>query len=63
MDFYLSSTRNAQAAKRFLGKVLRRMKDDEKPDKINTDLAPSYGHAILELKKKVSWMIKSSIER
>jgi len=39
------------------------MKDDEKPDKINTDLAPSYGHAILELKKKVSWMIKSSIER
>ena len=30
MDFYLSSTRNAQAAKRFLGNVLRRMKDDEK---------------------------------
>jgi IS6 family transposase len=52
LDFYLSSTRNAQAAKRFLGKVLRRMKDYEKPDKINTDLAPSYGHAIVELKKE-----------
>jgi transposase-like protein len=26
IDFYLSSTRNLQAAKRFLGKALRRMK-------------------------------------
>jgi transposase-like protein len=52
LDFYLSSTRNAKAAKRFLGKVLRRMKEYEKPDKINTDQAPSYGHAIRELKKE-----------
>ena len=52
LDFYLSSTRNAKAAKRFLGKVLRRMKEYEKSDKINTDLAPSYGHAIRELKKE-----------
>jgi len=52
LDFYLSSTRNAKATKRFLGDILRRMKDYEKPDKINTDLAPSYGHAILELKKE-----------
>jgi IS6 family transposase len=50
--FYLSSTRNAKAAKRFLGKVLRRMKEYEKPAKINTDQAPSYGHAIRELKKE-----------
>ena len=52
MDFYLSSTRNAKAAKRFLGKILRRMKEYEKPDTINTDLAPSYGQAIRELKEE-----------
>ena len=46
IDFYLSSTRNAKAAKRFLGKILHRMKEYEKPDTINTDQAPSYGHAI-----------------
>ena len=52
LDFYLSSTRNAKAAKRFLGKILRRMKEYEKPDTINTDLAPSYGQAIRELKEE-----------
>jgi len=52
LDFYLSSMRNAKAAKRFLGKALRRMKDYEKPATINTELAPSYGHAIRELKKE-----------
>lgn len=52
LDFYLSSTRNAKAAKRFLGKALRKLKEYEKPVTINTDLAPSYGHAIRELKKE-----------
>ncbi len=52
LDFYLSSTRNAKAAKRFLGKILRKMKDFEKPDTINTDKAPSYAKAIRKLKKQ-----------
>ncbi len=52
LDFYLSSTRNAKAAKRFLGKALRKMKKYEKPKTINTDLAPSYGRAIRQLKKE-----------
>jgi len=52
LDFYLSSTRNAKAAKRFLGKILRKMKEYEKPGKINTDLAPRYSHGIGELKKE-----------
>ena len=52
LDFYLSSTRNAKAAKRFLGKALRKMKDYEKPDKINTDKAPCYVQAIRELKEE-----------
>ena len=52
LDFYLSSTRNAKAAKRFLGKILRRMKEYEKPATINTDQAPSYVQAIRELKEE-----------
>ena len=52
LDFYLSSTRNAKAAKRFLGKILRRMKEYEKPVTINTDQAPSYVQAIRELKEE-----------
>jgi transposase-like protein len=40
------STRSAKAAKRFLGKALRGLKD---PTKLNTDKAPSYGAAIAEL--------------
>jgi transposase, IS6 family len=52
LEFYLSSTRNAKAAKRFLGKILRRMKEYEKPNTINTDQAPSYGQAIQELKEE-----------
>ena len=39
LDFYLSSTRNAKAAKRLPGKALRKMKEYEKPVTINTDLA------------------------
>lgn len=50
VDFYLSSTRNIQAAKRFLGKALRGLKSWEKPQTINTDRAPAYATAIKELK-------------
>ena len=50
IDFYLSPTRNAKAAKRFLGKVLNGLKDWEKPEVINTDKAPTYALAIAELK-------------
>ncbi len=51
IDFYLSPTRNAKAAKRFLGKALSGFKDWEKPRVINTDKAAAYGTAIAELKK------------
>src|SRR3546814_5045531 len=46
IDFYLSPTRSAKAAKRFLGKALRGLKHWEKPATLNTDKAPSYGAAI-----------------
>lgn len=52
IDFYLSQTRNAKAAKRFLGKALRGCKAWEKPDVINTDKAGCYSQAIRELKKE-----------
>ncbi len=39
IDFYLSQTRNAKAAKRFLGKALAGLNDWEKPLTINTDKA------------------------
>ena len=52
IDFYLSPTRNAKAARRFLGKALNGLKDWEKPEIINTDKAPTYGIAILALKAK-----------
>lgn len=41
IDFYLSATRNAKAAKRYLGKALNGLKDWEKPVAINTDKAPT----------------------
>jgi transposase, IS6 family len=50
IDFYLSLTRNAKAAKRFLGKALAGLKDWEKPETLNTDKAQAYGVAITELK-------------
>ena len=50
IDFYLSPTRNAKAAKRFLGKALNGLNDWEKPTTINTDKAPTYGIAIAALK-------------
>ena len=51
IDFYLSPTRNAKAARRFLGKVINGLKEWEKPETINTDKAPTCGIAIGELKK------------
>jgi IS6 family transposase len=50
IDFYLSPTRNAKAAKRFLGKALNGLKDWEKPKVINTDKASTYRIAVSELK-------------
>ena len=50
IDFSLSPTRNAKAAKRFLGKALNGLKAWEKPEIINTDKAPTYGMASAELK-------------
>ena len=52
IDFYLSSTRNTGAAKRFLGKALNGLKDWELPHVINTDKAPTYAAALVELKKE-----------
>ncbi|AIK95642.1 IS6 family transposase [Candidatus Odyssella acanthamoebae] len=52
IDFYLSSTRNINAAKRFLSKALRKLKDWEIPSTINTDKAGSYPVAIKELKEE-----------
>ena len=42
IDFYLSATRNTKAAKRFLGKALRGLKEWEQPEVLNTDKAPTY---------------------
>ena len=50
IDFCLSPTRNAKAAKRFPGKALNGLRDWEKPEIINTDKAPTYGIAISERK-------------
>ena len=50
IDFYLSATRNTKAAKRFLGKALRGLKEWEQPEVLNTDKAPTYAAAIAELK-------------
>src|SRR3546814_19271042 len=52
IDFYLSPTRSAKVAKRFLGKALRGLMHWEKPATLNTDKAPSYGAAITELKRE-----------
>jgi len=50
MDFYLSATRNTQAAKRFLGKALKSIKSWAHPSAINTDKASPYSAAITKLK-------------
>lgn len=51
IDFYLSPTRSAKAAQRFLGKALRGLKEWEQPYVINTDKAGAYTRAIRELKR------------
>ena len=50
IGFYLSPTRNTQAARRFLGKALKSIKPGAHPKTINTDKAPTFGPAIIELK-------------
>ena len=50
IDFYLSKTHNANAAKRFLGKALKSIPKYSHPTSINTDKNPAYGKAIKELK-------------
>ena len=52
IDFHLSPTRNAKAAKRFLIKALRGLRTSERPKVINTDKAAPYGLAITALKKE-----------
>src|SRR3546814_12921774 len=52
IDFYLSPTRSAKAAKRFLGKALRGLKHWEKPAPLTPDTAPSYGAAITDWKRE-----------
>ena len=52
IEFYLSPTRNTAAAKRFLGKAFRGLKDWEQPTVINTDKVPTYAAALAELKKE-----------
>ena len=50
IDFYLSHMRSTKAAKVFLGKALRQIKDYDKPNKINTDKAKSLwcNHCCIE---------------
>ena len=52
LDFYLSYTRNARAAKRFLAKSLKKLKAWQRPHVMNTDKVPSYVVAIKELKQE-----------
>ncbi|WP_341790969.1 IS6 family transposase [Rickettsia endosymbiont of Gonocerus acuteangulatus] len=52
IDFYLSSTRNANAAKRFLGKALKSIPEYSHPETINTDKNPAYSKAITLLKSE-----------
>jgi IS6 family transposase len=50
IDFYLSSMRNAKAAKRSLGKNLAGLKDWQTPSSLNTDKTVAFVVAIAELK-------------
>jgi transposase-like protein len=52
IDFYLSSTRNTSAAKRFLGKALKSVPNYCHPLSINTDKNAAYIGAIKQLKKE-----------
>lgn len=50
IDFYLSSTRNTNAARRFLVKALKSIPAHFHPPTINTDKNPTYAKAISDLK-------------
>ena len=50
VDFYLSSTRNAGAAKQFLGKALKSIPNRDHPRTINTDKNSTYGKALSQLR-------------
>lgn len=52
LDFYLSHTRNARAAKCFLAKALKKLKVWQRPHGIDTDKASSYRIAIKQLKQE-----------
>jgi hypothetical protein len=54
IDFYLSSTRNTEGAKRFLGKPLKSIKSWVHLQTLNTDKAPAYGAAIAQNHSGVS---------
>jgi transposase-like protein len=65
IDFYLSPTRNAKAAKRFLGKAMNGLKDWERPALSNT---AGRAQAICRQPRRLAGAIKSwdariSIER
>ena len=49
IDFYLSSTRSINAAKRFLSKALRSIPEYAHPNTINTDKNPTYVKALAKL--------------
>src|SRR3546814_20523009 len=51
IDFYLSPTRSAQAATRFLGKAPRGLKPWQKTATTQPANTPSYGDANTELKR------------
>ena len=51
IDFYLSPTRSAKAAKRFRARPCEARSTGKRPT-LNTDKAPSYGAAITELKRE-----------
>jgi len=52
IDFFLSARRNIYAAKRFLGKALRRGRRGTEVSAINTDRNPTYATAIAALRKR-----------
>lgn len=52
LDFFLSHTRSAAMAKRFLCKALRKQKSYDRPNTINTDKNAAYGAALKEMKKE-----------
>ncbi len=52
IDFYLSSTRSINAAKRFLSKALRSIPEHAHPDTINTDRNPTYAKALAKLQEE-----------